>query len=80
MYIATLKIDSLRALAQLPDDFELVSVKPEHEAAATSGERWSAGTQVRLEGEDMPYTGMYKDNKPHGEGVYLWTNGSTYVG
>jgi len=59
-YLVTIRINNLRELANLPDEFNMLRVSEEGAAAPTSN-RWSSEMQVEVQVPDVPYTGVYQD-------------------
>ncbi|RKZ02817.1 hypothetical protein DRQ25_18285 [Candidatus Fermentibacteria bacterium] len=63
MYLVTLRVNTLRDLALLPEEFEMLECKPDTGAPLTAppAERWNGGTRVTINHPKIPYTGNYQD-------------------
>jgi len=62
MYLVTLRIDSLRDLAEIPEQFEMLECKPDTGGIMNAPtERWNGNTLVVINNPDLPYTGNYQD-------------------
>ena len=61
MYLVTLRIDTLRDLAQIPEGFEMLDCKPDTGAALNPNDRWNGGTKVTINYPEIPFSGGYQD-------------------